>query len=259
MQTEPWVEKAPRWRRSGTEESLAVEGTVILLHGLGRTSRSMARLQRRIAATGRDTRNIGYDSRRVSIRDAAEQISSQLGDFQVEHPLIAVTHSLGGIVLRALVSRFNWAGCVMIAPPNHGSGLASWSAGIPPVRWLMGPALIELGSEPCWPSPPKPCGIIAGTARATLDNPPSWLAWIRGVFDRDEVHDGTVSLKEAIHSGATDVAMVDASHTRIMDHAATVRLVLRFLETGAFGTSGMEPIEVEMQSVDGSLPVVGDG
>jgi len=245
--------------RCQAEESWTVEGTVILIHGLGRTSRSMARLQRHIAQTGRATRNLGYDSRRMSIRASAEHVSSQLGDLQVEHPVIAVTHSLGGIVLRALASRFNWQGCVMIAPPNHGSDLASWTAGIPPVRWIMGPALTELGSEPCWPNPPQPCGIIAGTARATLDNPPSWLAWARGVFDRDEVHDGTVSLREAIHSAATDVAMVDASHTRIMDHPDTVKLVLKFLDTGGFGTAGMEPAEAEVRSVADAMPVVGDG
>jgi hypothetical protein len=219
----------------------------------------MARLERHIAAAGWETRNVDYESRRVSVRDAAESVSTQLGDLRVEQPLIAVTHSLGGIILRALRSRFNWQGCAMMAPPNHGSEMASWTSGIAPIRWLMGPALIELGSEPSWPSPPKPCGIIVGTAKATLDNPPSWLGWIRGVFDQDEVHDGTVSLREAVHAGATDVAMVEASHTRIMDHADTVALVLKFLETGGFGTAGMDPAEVEMRSVADAIGIAGDG
>ncbi len=235
-----------------------MEGMVILLHGLGRTRGSMARLQSHIAAAGWDTRNIGYRSRQGGVREAAEAVSAQLGDLRIEQPLIAVTHSMGGVVLRALASRFRWQGCVMLAPPNHASSFAGWSAGVPPIRWLMGPACGELGREPIWPPPPKPCGIVVGTTGATLDNPPSWLASMRGIFQRDEVHDGTVSLREAVHSGATDVAMVDASHTRIMNHPETVELVLKFLRTGGFGTAGMDPAEAEARSLAGAVPVVGD-
>jgi hypothetical protein len=64
---------------------------------------------------------------------------------------------------------------------------------------------------------------------------------MRGVFGHDEVHDGTVSLREAVHPAATDLAMVHTSHTRLMNHPQTVALVIRFLETGGFGTAGMEP------------------
>jgi len=235
-----------------------MEGMVILLHGLGRTRGSMARLQSHIAAAGWDTRNVGYRSRRGGVQEAAEEVSAKLGDLRTDQPLIAVTHSMGGIVLRALASRFRWQGCVMLAPPNHASSFAGWSAGVPPIRWMMGPACGELGREPLWPAPPQPCGIVVGTAGATLDNPPSWLASMRGVFERDEVHDGTVSLREAVHSAATDVAMVDASHTRIMDHPQTVELVLKFLKTGGFGTAGMDPAEAEARSLAGAVSAIGD-
>jgi len=122
----------------------------------------------------------------------------------------------------------------------------------------MGPALVELATEPCWPPPPTPCGIIVGTAGATLDNPPSWLAWLFGVFDPDELHDGTVSMREALHASATDVAIVDASHTRIMQHPDTMMLVSKFLDTGGFGTAGMEPAQAEVRAVPDTVPVAGD-
>jgi pimeloyl-ACP methyl ester carboxylesterase len=222
-----------------------MEGTVVLLHGLGRSNRSMARLEASIVGAGFETRNLAYQSRRCGVREAAEEVSFQLGDLRVEQPLIGVTHSMGGLVLRALASRFNWQGCVMLGPPNHASGLASSVSRIGLFRWLMGPACIELGKELRWPDPPRPCGIIVGTAGMTLDNPPSWLAGLRGVFEHDEVHDGTVSLSEAAHAAATDLALVDASHTRIMDHPETIKLVLKFLQTGGFGTAGMEPAMAE--------------
>jgi hypothetical protein len=180
------------------------------------------------------------------VREAADYVSGELGDLQVDHPVIGVTHSMGGLVLRALVSRFNWQGCVMLSPPNHASEMAGSVAAIPPLRWLMGPAFGELACEPVLPDPPRPCGIIVGTRGATLDNPPSWLGLLRGVFEHDEVHDGTVSLREATHPAATDLAVVDASHTRMMNHSETIALVLRFLETGGFGTAGMEPSVAEV-------------
>lgn len=205
----------------------------------------MSYLQSQIDASGYETRNIGYRSRHWTVQEAAEHVSAELGDLQVQHPLIGVTHSMGALVLRALTSRFSWQGCVMLGPPNHASGMAGFVAATPPLRWLMGPACDELAREPLCPDPPRPCGIIVGTRGATLDNPPSWLGALRGVFDHDEVHDGTVSLREAVHPAATDLALVDASHTRIMNHPETVRLVVRFLETGGFGTAGMEPSMAE--------------
>ncbi len=223
-----------------------VDGTVVLLHGLGRTMHSMSRLQSHINAAGFETRNIGYRSRHMTVREAAEHVSVELGDLQVDHPLIGVTHSMGALVLRGLVSRFNWQGSVLLGPPNHASGLAGYVSAIPPVRWLMGPACSELAFEPVLPDPPKPCGIIVGTRGATLDNPPSWIGALRGVFDHDEVHDGTVSLRESVHPAATDLAMVNASHLRMVNHPETVQLVLRFLETGGFGTAGMEPSVAEV-------------
>jgi hypothetical protein len=144
----------------------------------------MARLEASIAGAGFETRNLTYRSRCCSIREAAEEVSAQLGDLRIEHPLIGVTHSMGGVVMRALASRFNWGGCVMLGPPNHASGLAASTSRMRLFRWLMGPACIELGQELRWPDPPRPCGIIVGTAGMTLDNPPSWLAGLRGVFDR---------------------------------------------------------------------------
>ena len=235
-----------------------MDGTVILLHGLGRTSRSMAALASSIDAAGHPTRNLDYRSRKRTVRECAEEVSSQLGDLRVGDPVIGVTHSMGGVVLRSLASRFNWQGVVMLAPPNHASSLAAWSSRIAPVRWIMGPACEELGREPHLPDPPKPCGVIVGTRGATLDNPPSWLAAARGLFAVDEVHDGTVSLREAMHPAVTDVAMVNASHTRIMDHPETVALVLKFLSTGGFGTAGMEPAEAELRTVSESLTAIGD-
>ena len=108
----------------------------------------MSYMDSQIQAAGFDTRTIGYPSRLCTVREASEHVSSELGDLKVRRQLIGVTHSMGGLVLRTLASRFNWQGCVMLGPPNHASSMAGFIAATPPLRWLMGPACVELAREP---------------------------------------------------------------------------------------------------------------
>ncbi|MCH2142705.1 MAG: hypothetical protein MK077_06890 [Phycisphaerales bacterium] len=201
----------------------------------------MARLEARVAATGRRTVNIGYASLRHPIADLAEQVAVQLRDEVPEGPLLAVTHSMGGILLRHLSDQFDWRGCVMLGPPNQSSDLARLAQRVPILRWIAGPACRDLAGKPAWPDPPKPCGLIVGTSGVTWANPPAWLGKIGGVFGPDDVHDGTVSIAEVMHDAATDVALVRTGHTVMMNHPDVVNLVLRFLDTGDFGTTAKDP------------------
>ena len=205
-----------------------MDGTVVLLHGLGCTQRSMARLESRISAAGRPTLNIRYPSRRFSIDRLADHVAGSIEAAVPAGPLLAVTHSMGGIILRLLASRFDWRGCVMLGPPNQSSELARLTVRTPLVRWVMGPACRDLAGPPDWPDPPRPCGLIVGTARATWNNPPSWLGKVGRVFSDEDVHDGTVKMSEVMHPAATDAAMVHVGHTVMMNHPDVVNLVLRF-------------------------------
>jgi hypothetical protein len=49
---------------------------VVLLHGLGRTPRSMAKMERLLSAEGFDVANVGYPSRRHSIEELADIVRS---------------------------------------------------------------------------------------------------------------------------------------------------------------------------------------
>lgn len=78
--------------------------TVVLIHGLGRTRRSMWMVALWLKFCGYRVTSIGYPSRCVSIAEAVEKhITPKLAALELESGsrVHFVTHSLGGIVFRA--------------------------------------------------------------------------------------------------------------------------------------------------------------
>ena len=206
--------------------------TVVLLHGLARRAGSLARLGRALAAAGFPVWACDYPSRKRGIAAAASAIADRLAEELPGRPLAAVTHSLGGIVVRHLGDpRLDWRRIVMLAPPSRGSQVAAAFAGNRLFSWFYGPAGRELAEPATWPPPPAPCAIIAGTRRRALINVTSWVS--HRVFARGVEHDGTVAVDEARLPGAA-FTTVDANHTLIMNHPRVRELALAFLRDGAW-------------------------
>jgi pimeloyl-ACP methyl ester carboxylesterase len=209
---------------------------VVLLHGLARGHGSMARLGRVLRARGFDTHSRTYPSRRHSIAYLAEEISEWIVEHAGDRPVSAVTHSMGGVIVRHLHDpRIRWARIVMLAPPNQGSQLAAAVAANPVGRWYYGPAGAELAEgAPRWPAPPAPFAVIAGTRSFALTNPTSWTMGRR--FPPGVRHDGTVAVDETRLDGMAAFAEVDATHTWIMNDRHVQDLVVRYLHTGSLVT-----------------------
>lgn len=207
--------------------------TVVLLHGLARRAGSLARLGRALTTAGFPVWACDYPSRKRGIAAAAAAIADRLADELPGRPLAAVTHSLGGIVVRHLDDpRLRWQRIVMLAPPNRGSQVAAAFAGNRLFGWFYGPAGRELGAavDPAtWPPAPAPTAVIAGTRRRALANVTSWVS--HRVFPRGTAHDGTVAVDETRLAGAA-FTTVDASHTLIMNDPRVHALALAFLRTG---------------------------
>jgi triacylglycerol lipase len=217
----------------------APPGSLVLLHGLGRTSFSLWLLARRARQRGYRAHNVGYPSRRAPVAVHAEQVGRRLAALAgAEGPFDAVTHSMGGIVLRAAVAG-GWLPAaslrrvVMLAPPNAGSELADALSRTPLFRLTLGPAALELrtgaaGMVASLPPVPFELGVIAGTRGRN----PLFARAFGGL------HDGKVSVERAAVAGMRDFVTVPRGHTFLMDSPEAVEQLFHFLAHGVFSRRG---------------------
>lgn len=210
---------------------------LVLLHGLGRTRFSLWPVARAAMRRGYKVHNFGYPSRRAPIEQLAEDVGHRILALVANgQPVDVVTHSMGGIVLRAsvalgVVPADALRRVVMLAPPNQGSELADRLRDFRIYRFATGPAGQQIGTGDAslprrLPPPPFELGIIAGR-RST--NPP--FARLLG-----EESDGKVTVASAQVDGMRELVVVDRAHTFIMWAPDVLTHVFTFLEHGRFVT-----------------------
>jgi triacylglycerol lipase len=208
---------------------------VILLHGLCRTSRSMAKMEHALTGAGYQVRNVDYPSRTASIQQLADDaIGKAVGDCQRDGAtkIDFVTHSLGGILVRSYLARHSMPSLgrvVMLAPPNQGSEVVDRLGWLLLFKWINGPAGNELGtgkdSTPNKLGPATfPAGVIAGDRS---------INWINSLLipGRD---DGKVSVERTKLEGMSDHIVVHTAHPFIMRNREVIRQTIQFLRTGSF-------------------------
>lgn len=193
----------------------------------------MTRLGAYLRAHGFETFSRTYPSRQHSISYLAGEIADWIIEHAGDRPVHAVTHSMGGVIVRHLHDpRIHWSRIVMLAPPNRGSQLAAGLVRNPVFRWYYGPAGAELAAGGQWPAPPAPFAVIAGTRSLAISNVTSWTVGRR--FSPQTRNDGTVAVDETKLDGMTGFAEVDATHTWIMNDVRVQGLIVSYLRDGAF-------------------------
>lgn len=217
-------------------EASSPPDTVVLIHGLGRTRRSMWLVGMWLKFCGYRVTSIGYPSHRVSIAEAVERhIGPKLAELEFAEGsrVHFVTHSLGGIVFRAWAARrdpaFPLGRAVLLAPPNRGSEIIDELNQWRWVRWLLGPVSAELGTNAdstpnsLGPLPPE-TGVIMGSKDT--------LPFFRHLLGDES--DGVVTISSSRGDGEADFALLPANHATIILQPAVFRAVHRFLRTGSF-------------------------
>jgi glycerol-3-phosphate O-acyltransferase len=229
-----------------------VSNSVVLVHGLARTARSMMRLGQALTDDGYEVHNFDYPSRKFGLPALVEALFDYVWPVAVASDrLDFVTHSMGGLLVRGVLSRgtiTNVGRVVMLAPPNRGSAMASRASTYAWARGFYGQSLLDLRADPVAGGmdksddrdndlvgrlgvPPCQFGIIAGTRSFHPLQPTSYYSSMTRPAGS---HDGTVQVTETTLPGMTDFITVNANHTFIMDHDETIRQTLQFLATGRF-------------------------
>ncbi|MFC1660118.1 esterase/lipase family protein [Gemmatimonadota bacterium] len=208
--------------------------TVILVHGLGRTSVSMSVLASRLTVAGYRVVKFGYPSRSEPIEALVDRLGDALRECCAvpEDTVHFVTHSMGGVLVRTYLAERpgSFEGqVVMLSPPSQGSELVDAFADSPLLRMFLGPSGARLGTDSTGiASELGPIdfnlGIITGDR--SINPIGSWL--IPGPDD------GKVGVSRAQIEGAADFLVLPATHTFIMNRGDVAEEVVHFLREGRF-------------------------
>lgn len=208
---------------------------VVLLHGLSRSDTSMLVVQEVLQYHGYRVVNYHYPSNDAPIPALVTHVGRAVDQCGTERTHF-VTHSLGGILLRAWLAENRpplMGRAVMLAPPNGGTEiidtLRRLELGPEFLELVFGPAASELGTDLAsipgrLPPVDFELGVIAGSVSL---NPLAPLAL-------DGAHDGTVTVASTRVDGMSDHIVVAASHSLIMNNPIVLAEVLEFLRYGVF-------------------------
>jgi pimeloyl-ACP methyl ester carboxylesterase len=230
-----FLASSPRDEASAQPADQEKGAYVILLHGLGQSSRSMATIEKSLSSLGYKVVNVDYPSTKHPIEFLADDILNDTVEpysMSSQSKIHFVTHSMGGIVVRYYLKNHklpNLGRVVMISPPNQGSKLVDSLGDSYFFNKLNGPAGRQLGtgkdSLPLRLGPVDfELGVIAGNRSF---NPLNSLI-VPGPDD------GTIAVARTKVAGMKDFIVLPRSHIFIMRSEDAIKQVIHFIEHGTF-------------------------
>jgi triacylglycerol lipase len=212
----------------------------ILLHGLARSSDSMAKLEAALAPDYTVV-NVDYPSRKHTVEVLSATVLPPALDKCGDHTVHFVTHSMGGLLIRQYLTQHaieRLGRIVMLGPPNQGSEVIDALGNWPGLEWLNGPAGQQLGTRDN--SIPlalgdinSEIGIIAG------DRTINFI--LSSIIPGSD--DGKVSVERTKLSTMKDHIIIHTTHPFMMKNDAVIAQVKHFLLHGTFNHNQEKPTD----------------
>ncbi len=225
---------------------------VFLLHGLGRTVLSMARLAHRLRAAGHRPALFGYQVVTPELGEIKDRLVERVlrvlaEDAAAGRPrqYAVIGHSLGGVIARLASPELppGFSRFVMLGVPSRSPAIARVLGRNPIYRFLAGDAGRRL-ADPAFfdrlPVPDVPSLLIAGTRGPRA-------AWLPA---GPEPNDGIVRVAETRLEGVPQL-LVPGVHTFLMSRRDVFEAIRRFLAVGGSSVPGTQ------QAPDGADQPIG--
>lgn len=230
---------------------------VLMLHGIGRSSKSMRPLEASLTEAGYIALSMDYPSTRGTVQESAEYLKRVLDSLDGITEVNIIVHSMGGIVVRTYLQQVEQPDprlhrMVMIGSPNTGAHLVDLLQDKVNVVFkpLYGPAGQQLGTSSegfvaKLPVPKFEFAVIAGGR----GNDAGFNPLIPG----DD--DGIVSVSSTRLPGASDFMLVPAIHSLMLFSPDVSAACVRFLKDGALRVDGeRQPIPAAMANAQAVAP-----
>ena len=197
-----------------------------LVHGMGRSPRSLLLLAMRLERAGIHTSRFGYSVLSHDLDEIAERFRRHVHE-RATGSYAIVGHSLGNVIARMASPRLppGLTHLAMLAPPNRPPRLALALEKHPLYRVLTrdaGQRLANAAFYESLPVPAVPTLVFAGTVGPRA----RWLPFAGAASD------GVVAVDET-HLPGAEHREVPVIHTLIMNDARVASEITRFLRAGA--------------------------